>query len=76
MAFAHFPIFPLPRPVQQGSYRLERTLPEQRGSRPASEEGKPVLTTAPKSLDFGDGNTGRLPRRIAVGGEARERAAR
>ncbi len=78
MAFDQSPIFPLPHPAQQGSCLLERALPERRGSRPAPEEGKPVLTTAPKLLNFGDGNTGRLPLRSAVGGvprEARERAA-
>jgi hypothetical protein len=36
------------------------------GPRPASEEGKPELTTAPWSQDHGDGNSGRLPFRTAV----------
>jgi len=46
--------------------------PERRGPCPASEEGRPVLTTAPWSQDHGDGNTGRLPLRSAVEGVLRE----
>ncbi len=42
------------------------------GPRPASREGKPVLTTAPWSSDHGDGNTGRLPLWNAVEGVPRE----
>lgn len=45
---------------------------ERWGHRPASREGKPVLTTAPWSSDHGDGNTGRLPLWSAVEGAPRE----
>lgn len=45
---------------------------ERRGPRPASKEGRPVLTTAPWSQDHGGGNTGRLPLRSAVEGVLRE----
>src|SRR5213080_3705005 len=41
---------------------------ERRGPHPASEEGKPKLTKAPRSLDRGCGNFGRLPLQSAVGG--------
>ena len=50
----------------------ERTSPERRGPRPAFGEGKPVLTAAPRSLDLGQENTGRLPLRSAVEGVSRE----
>jgi len=46
---------------------------EQWGPHLASEEGEPVLTTAPCSQDHGDENTGRLSIRIAVEGVPRER---
>ncbi len=52
--------------------------PERRGPRPASEGGKPKLTKAPRSLDRGCGNFGRLPIQSAVVGvprEARKREA-
>ena len=42
------------------------------GPRPASEEGKPELTTAPRSNDHGDENSGRLPLRTAVEGVPQE----
>jgi len=46
--------------------------PERRGPRPASEAGKPKLTKAPRSLDRGCGNFGRVPLQSAVVGVSRE----
>ena len=50
----------------------KRTSPGAAGPCPASREGKPVLTTAPWSSDYGDGNTGRLQPWSAVKGAPRK----
>jgi hypothetical protein len=54
--FSNF-TFDLLTGVRQGA---ARTSPERQGPGPAFGEGTLVLTTAPWSLDHGDGNTRRL----------------
>ncbi len=62
----------------QGDGKASADFAEVAGSRPASREGKLVLTTAPWSPDRGDGNTRRFPLWSAEDGvprEARKRCA-
>ena len=72
------PVKVMKRRLGLGAAGLGANFAGATGPRPASGEGKLVLTTAPWSQDHGDGNTRRFPLRSAVEGvsqEVRERRA-